>query len=105
MEGEHYVIADLLTLVPGSSSPTQTSKTKVVGRELAISLQPEQPSLAREDPDNAPRVSKEVDRGIRLKRLPLTKKGSHPTVQVSKKGRRVPEWRKAPGTGVEDFVP
>ena len=105
MEGEHYVIVDLLTLVPGSSSPTQTSETEVVGQELAISLRPKQPSLAIEDPGVSPRASKEVDRGSHLKRLPFTKKGSHPALQASKKGRRVPERRRAPGTGVEDFVP
>ena len=105
VEGEHYVFADLLTLVSGSSSPAQTSETEVVGQELTISLRPEQPSLAREDPGVAPRASKEVDRGIRLKRLPFTKKGSRPTPQASKKGRRVPQWRRAPGTGVEDFIP
>ena len=31
-EGEHYVIADLLNLAPGSSFPAQTFETKVVGR-------------------------------------------------------------------------
>ena len=41
VEGKHYVIADLLTLVPDSSSASQTSKTKVVGREMMISLRPE----------------------------------------------------------------
>ena len=40
VEGEHYVITDLLTLIPSSSSTTQASKTEVVGRELEISLQP-----------------------------------------------------------------
>ena len=69
VEGEHYV----------SSSPAQTSETEVVGRELAISLWFEQPSLAREDPDIAPLASKEVDKGNRLKRLPFMKKGSCPT--------------------------
>ena len=49
VEGEHYVIVDLLTVVSGSSSPAQTFETKVVGRELTISLWSEQPSLARED--------------------------------------------------------
>ena len=78
VEGEHYVIVDLLTLVPGSSSLAQTSETELVGQELAISLRSEQPSLAREDPDVALRASKEVDRGSRLKRLPFTKKGSPP---------------------------
>ena len=38
VEGEHYVIANLLSLVLGSSSPAQTSETEVVGRELVISL-------------------------------------------------------------------
>ena len=49
VEGEHYVVTDLLTLVPGSSSTAQTSKAEVVGRELAISFRSEQPSLVRED--------------------------------------------------------
>ena len=66
VEGEHYVIVDLLTLVPSSSSPTQTFETEVVGRELVISLWPEKPSLAREDSGPAPQASKEVDRGSRL---------------------------------------
>ena len=57
-EGEHYVIADLLNLALGSSSPAQTSETKVVGRELVISLRPEHPSLAREDSSLAPQASK-----------------------------------------------
>ena len=41
VEGEHYVIADLLTLVPGILSPAQTSEAKVVGRELVISFRSE----------------------------------------------------------------
>ena len=89
MEGEHYVIADLLNLIPGSSSPTQTSKTEVVGQELVISLQPEQPSLAIEDSGLAPQASKEVDRGSHLKRLPFTKKdfrSAPPSIQEGKAG-------------------
>ena len=77
----------------------------MVGRELAISLQPEQPSLARQDPCVASRASKEVNRGSRPKRLPFKKKGSHPAPQVSKKERWVPKQRRPPGTRVEDFVP
>ena len=77
VEGEHYVITDLLTLISSSSSTTQASKTEVVGRELEISLQPKQLSLVREDPDIAPRASKEVDRGSFPKHFPFTKKGSH----------------------------
>ena len=40
VEGEHYVITDLLNLVLGSSSPDKTFGTEVVGRELVISLRP-----------------------------------------------------------------
>ena len=36
VEGDHYIIADLLNLAPGSSSPAQTSEIEVVGRELVI---------------------------------------------------------------------
>ena len=46
VEGKHYVIADLLNLALSSSSPTKNSETKAVGRELAVSTQSEQPSLA-----------------------------------------------------------
>ena len=53
-EGEHYVITDLLNLAPGSLFSAQTSETEVVSWELVISLQPEQPSSAREDFGLAP---------------------------------------------------
>ena len=78
VEGVHYVVADLLTLVSGSWSPAQTSEADVVGRELAISFRSEQPSLAKEDLGVALRASKEVDSGSRLKRRPFMKKGSRP---------------------------
>ena len=68
VESEHY----LLTLVPGSLSLAHTSEAEVVGRELAISFQSKQPSLAKEDPGVASRVSEKVDRGSRLKkRVPV----------------------------------
>ena len=40
VKGEHYVITDLLTLIPNSSSPTQAFETEVVGQELSINLRP-----------------------------------------------------------------
>ena len=43
--------------------------------------------------------------GGHLERLPFTKKDSHPIPHTSKKGRRVLERQRAPGAGVEDFVP
>ena len=76
----------------------------MVGQEPMISLQPEQPSLAREDSGHAPQASKEVDRGSHLERLPFTKKDSRPAPLASKKGRRELKQRRAPSTGVEDFV-
>ena len=105
MEGEHYVIADLLNLALGSSSPAKTSETKTTGRELVISTQPRQPSLAREDSKLVPQASEEDDRGNRFELLIFVKKGSCLAPQASKKGRRLPERPKAPVAGVEDFIP
>ena len=105
MKGEHYVIADLLNLAPGSSSPAKTSEIETIGRELVISTQLEQLSLVREDSGLIPQSSKKDDRGSCFERLPFTKKGSRPTPQASKKGGRVPERPKTPEACVEDFVP
>ena len=105
MDGEHYVIADLLNLAPSSSSLTKNFETEVVGRELVISTQSEQPSLAGEDSGLIPQAFKKDDKGSCLERLPFAKKGSRFAPQVSKKGRRVPERLKTPGAGVEDFFP
>ena len=72
-EGEHYVIADLLNIAPGSSSPAQTSETVVVDRELVISLRTEQPFSARKDSGPAPQASKKVDR-VAITRVFLLRK-------------------------------
>ena len=40
VEVEHYVTADLLNLLPGSSSPAREPETEVAGRELVIRTQP-----------------------------------------------------------------
>ena len=105
VEGEHYVIVDLLNLASSSSSPAKNFETEAFGQELVISTQSEQPSLAREDSDLVPQASKKNDRGSRLEHFPFAKKGSRPAPQAFKKGRRVPERLKTPGAGVEDFVP
>ena len=105
MEEEHYVIADLLNLASGSSSPAKNFETEAIGRELVISTQSRLPSLAREDSSLVLQASKKDDRGGRLERLPVAKKSSRPTPQASKKGRQVPKHLKTPGTGVEDFIP
>ena len=49
MEGEHYVTADLLNLLPGSSSLAREPKIEAAGRELVIGTQPGQPSSSSED--------------------------------------------------------
>ena len=49
VKGEHYVIADLLNLAPGSSTPAKNSEIEAVSLELVISTQPKQPSLVRGD--------------------------------------------------------
>ena len=79
VEGEHYVIADLLNLALGSSSPAKTSETEAVSQELVICTQPRQPSLAREDSGLDPEASKKDDKGSRLERLFFEKKDSRPT--------------------------
>ena len=58
VEREHYVIADLLNLVSGGSTPTKNSETEAIGRELVISAQSGEPSLAREDSGLVPQASK-----------------------------------------------
>ena len=105
MEGEHYVIVDLLNLAPGNSFATKTSETETVGWGLVISIRPEQPSLAREDSDLVPQASKKDNRGSLFEPLSFEKKGSRPAPQASKKGKRVFERPKTPGAGVEDFIP
>ena len=105
VEREHFVIADLQHLVPGSSPPAMDSETGAIGRELVISTQPEQSSLSGEDLDLVPLASKKDDRGSRLERPPFSREGPRPTPQASKKGRRALKQSKAFGAGVEDFVP
>ena len=46
MEGEHFVTADLLNLILGSSSSAREPKIKAVGRELVVRIQAGQPSSA-----------------------------------------------------------
>ena len=54
VEGEHFVTADLLRLIPGSSSSAREVESEAAGWELVISTQPAQPSSASEDFGPAP---------------------------------------------------
>ena len=54
VEGEHFVTADLLNLILGSSSLARVAESEAAGQELVISTQPVQPSSTREDFGPAP---------------------------------------------------
>ena len=58
VEGEHFVAVDLLSLIPGSSSPTKEVESEAADWELVISTQPVQPSSISEDSDPAPQASR-----------------------------------------------
>ena len=49
VEGEHFITADLLNLIPGISSPAREAESEAASRELVISTQPVQPSSTSED--------------------------------------------------------
>ena len=78
VEGEHYVIPNLLNLALDSSSSAKNFETEAVSGEMLISTQSGQPSLAREDFSLIPQASKKDNRGSGLERLPFAKKGSCP---------------------------
>ena len=104
-KGEHYVTTDLLNLLPGSSSPAKELEIEATGRELVIRTQPGQPSSASENSGPTPQASGQGERGGRLERLPLERKGSRPTPQALKRRKGMPRRQKVPGARVEDFVP
>ena len=78
VEGEHFVTTDLLSLIPGSSSPAREADSEAADWELVISTQSVQPSSVGEDSGPAPQASRQVEWGSRLERPPLARKGSHP---------------------------
>ena len=57
VEGEHFVAADLLSLIPDSASPAKEAESEAIGRELVISTQPIQPSSVSENSGLAPHAS------------------------------------------------
>ena len=105
VEGEHYVTVDLLNLPPSSSSPSREPEVEVACRKLVILTQPGQPSSGSEDSGPAPQASRWGERGSRLERLPLARKGSRPAPQVLKRRKETSEQQKVPGARMEDFLP
>ena len=65
VEGEHFVAANLLSLIPGGSSPAREAESKATGRELVVSTQSTQPSSTSENYSPSPQVPKQVDGGGR----------------------------------------
>ena len=61
VEGEHFVTADLLSLILGSSSSARETENEAAGRELVISTQSVQPSSASEDSGPTPHTSRQVE--------------------------------------------
>ena len=105
VEGEHYVTADLLNLLPGSASPGREPEIEEAGRELVIHTRPGQPSSASEDSGLALQASRRGERGSRLERPPLVRKGSYLTPKALKRKKGTSGRQKVPRAGVEDFVP
>ena len=77
MEGEHFVTANLLNLIPDSSSSAWESETKAADPELAVRIQLGQPSSASGDYGHAPQASRQVEGGSHLEHPLLARKGSH----------------------------
>ena len=105
VEGEYFVTADLLNLIPSSSSPARDVESEAAGRELVISTQPVQPSSTSEDFSSAPQAYRQGERGSRLERLPLERKGSRPTPRTLKRRKGTLGGQNVPWAGMEDFVP
>ena len=85
VEGEHYVTADLLNLLPGSASPGRESEIEEASWELVTHTRPGQPSSASEDLGPALQASKRGERGSRLEHPSLARKGSRLAPQVLKR--------------------
>ena len=105
MKGEHFVTADLLNLIPGSSSSTREPKTEAASRELAVRIQLGQPSYASEDSSPASQAFRQVEGGGRLERSPLARKGSLLAPQASKKKKETFKIQKVAGAGAKHFIP
>ena len=105
VESEHFIAADLLSLIPNRGSPTRKAESEAAGRELVIRTQPVQASSASEDSGPTPQVSGQVERGSRLERPTLAIKDSRPAPRASKKKKGTLRRQKVVGARVGDFIP
>ena len=95
--------ADLLSLIPGGSSPSREAESEATSWELVVRTQSAQPSSTSEDFGPAPQVPNQVEGGGRLERSPLAIKDSRLTPRASKKKKG--RCQKVAEAGAEDFIP
>ena len=88
VEGEHFVTEDLLNLIPGSLSSAREPETEAAGRELAVCIQPGQPSSISEDSGPASQAFMQVEGGSCLERPPLERALVLPPNHQRKRRRR-----------------
>ena len=68
VKGEHFLAADLLSLISGGSSPAREVEREATGQELVVVTQSVQPSSTSKDSDPTPQVPKQVKEGSRSER-------------------------------------
>ena len=61
VESEHFVATDLLSLIPGGSSPAREAESEATGQDLVISNQFEQSSSTSKDSGPTPQMPKQVE--------------------------------------------
>ena len=112
VEGEHFMAADLLSLLPGGSSPAREAESEATGRELVISTQSVQPSSTSKDSGLAPQAAEQVEGGGRSVRPPLAIKDSRftpppppppPPPSAEEKEGEVPESYQSRGGGLHSM--
>ena len=106
VDGEHFVIADLLHLISGGASTSGGTEAEIADRR-SVARSPSGPSASNSGGSGsahlAPRRSKG---GSPSERLPLPSKGGTSAPQVLKvKKKKAARRVNAPGTQVRDFIP
>ena len=106
VDGEHFVTTNLLSLIASSASPFGDPEVEASNREQA-SRAPYVPSASTSgDSSLTPPRPSRGERGIRLARLPLPRKGTGSAPRVLKIKKKGTNWGKnTVGAQVKDFVP
>ena len=92
--------ADLLSLIPGGSSPAKEAGSEATGWELVLITQSVQPSSTREDSNPSPQEPKQVEGGGHFGAYSIGNKGlSSCPPSVEEKEGEVPEscWSRGGG--------